>query len=321
MGRIAEALKKAESDRAEKMRLGLRVRRSQGDRCEKGFTHQPVEPSSGSPEGVGVAVAAGQGVGRQSGGIGGRLAGLRSLPASRRKQASVTPMPPWEAHPSVIALRDRNSSVTEQYRAVRTWLLRRNTTSEHSCLAITSTIPREGKSVTVANLAVVMSEVRHLNVLAVDADFRQGYLSTLFKQPASPGLADVLVGRSGLDESIRQTPLPNLSVLPGGTCQDLNPAELLNSTAAARVFEEIRERYHYVLVDTPPVQWLSDIGAIGALCSGILMVVRMRKTPAHLVRQAVGWLQTNHLNVIGCVASGCGLDAALSGYREPNDDE
>ena len=245
---------------------------------------------------------------------------LHSRFSSPFRSPTVGPMPPGEAHPTVVTLRDRNSSVTEQYRAVRTWLLRRNTTGEHSCIAVTSAVPREGKSVTVANLAVALAEVRHLRILAVDSDLRQGCLSTLFKLPNSPGLADALVGRATLDESISETPLGNLSILPAGTCQDLNPAELINSTAASRVFEEIRDRYHYILVDTPPIQWLSDIGVIGALCTGILVVVRMNKTPANLVRQGVRWLQSNRLNVIGCVATCCSLDAARSGYRDPNKD-
>ena len=205
-------------------------------------------------------------------------------------------------------------------RAVRTWLLRRSTAGERSCIAITSSVPREGKSVTTANLAVAMSEIRHMNVLAVDADLRQGHLASMFKLPNSPGLADVLAGRATLKEAIIKTPLGNLSFLPAGASQELNPTGLLNSTVASSVFEEIRERYHYVFVDTPPVQWLSDIGVIGALCSSILMVVRMNKTPSNLVKQSVNWIRSNNLNVIGCIAAACSLNAARYGYREPNAD-
>ncbi len=314
MGRVAQALKKAQQEREEKLRLGLseasglRARRP-GDTGDFLSADGLGSLETNRPGGAGSAAGAAL-----------KKRGRRSFMPSRRRTHPMGPMPHWEVHPSVVAVRERNSSITEQYRAVRTWLLSRNTTGEHSCIAVTSSVPREGKSVTVANLAVVMAEVRHLNVLAVDTDFRQAYLPTLYRLPNSPGLADVLAGRATLDESIAETPLGNLAVLPAGTCQDLNPAELINSTAAARVFEEIRERYHFVLVDTPPVQWVSDVGVIGGLCQGILMVVRMNKTPANVVRQSVHWLRSNNLNVIGCIAAACSLDAACSGYREPNAD-
>ena len=173
---------------------------------------------------------------------------------------------------------------------------------------------------TTANLAVVMAEVRHLDVLAVDCDFRQGSLAKLFKMPNSPGLSDVLAGRATLNDAISPTPLGNLFLLPAGTSRDLNPTELLNSQNAARIFDEIRERYHYALVDTPPVQWLSDIGVIGALCSGIVVVVRMNKTASHLVRQSVHWLQANSLNVLGCIAADCNRKGARYEYEGSDDD-
>ncbi|MCZ6817628.1 MAG: CpsD/CapB family tyrosine-protein kinase, partial [Planctomycetota bacterium] len=203
----------------------------------------------------------------------------------------------------VVAVHDRTSSIVEQYRAIRTWLLSHTALGEHNCVAITSSVALEGKTVTTANLAVVLAEVRHMNVLVVDADFRRGSLAQQFRTENSPGLADVLAGKIQLSEAIAQTPISNLSFLPASKCFGLNPTELFNSKSASLVFDEIRERYHYVLVDTPPVQSFSDVGVIGALCTGIVMVVRMRKTASTLVRQSVQWLQANNLNVIGCIAA------------------
>jgi Mrp family chromosome partitioning ATPase len=145
----------------------------------------------------------------------------------------------------VVAAHDHSCAITEQYRAVRTWLLRRNATGRHECIAITSSIPREGKSVTTANLAVVMSEVRHMKVLAMDFDLRQGSLAKLYKLSGAPGLADVLAGEASLEEAMTTTPFGNLSFLPAGICRGRNPAELVNSKTAAHVFEEIRERFHF----------------------------------------------------------------------------
>lgn len=294
MGRIAQALKKAQQERAEKTRMGLTVEAP------------GREAAAAAPTSEAAAIGA-PSVRR----------GLRSLIPSmtmRVGPSSLGPFPSWDVDPSVVVVRDRSGPVIEQYRSVRTWFLRRSTGAGHPCLAITSAVAGEGKSVTVANLAAAIAEVRHLNVLAVDADFRKGTLASLLKLSNTPGLADVLAGRAALEAAIKPTPLSNLSILPAGTCLNLNPAELINSTASARVFDEIRERYHFILVDTPPVRQLSDTSVIGALCSGIVLVVRMNSTPAHVVRQAVQGLQANNLNVMGCIAACASSAAARAGY-------
>ena len=302
MGRIAEALKKAERER---------TRYFAGPGLDRfGTPTESIEPDHE--------------IGQDR--LGGDVSSSSVLKfgqhGSLRFSGSTMlgPPPPWDVHPTLVAVHDRSSTITEQYRAARTWLLRRNASGQRPCVAITSSVPREGKSVTTANLSVVMAEVRHLAVLAIDCDFRQGSLAKMFKMPNSPGLSDVLAGRATLEEAISVTPLGNLSVLTAGTSQDLNPPELLNSQTAARVFDEIRERYHYTLVDTPPVQWLSDIGVIGALCSGIVMVVRMNKTASHLVRQSVHWLQANNLNVLGCIAADCNRKGVRYEYEGSDDD-
>jgi capsular exopolysaccharide synthesis family protein len=221
----------------------------------------------------------------------------------------------WDVDPSVVAGRQSESSLAEQYRAVRTWLLVRSQNAKHSALAITSSVPREGKSVTTANLAIVMTEVRRLRVLVVDGDMRQGSLARLLRIEQSPGLADVLAGRAELDGAIIRSPIRNLDILPAGHCAGINPTELLNSASAARSFGEIRDRYHVCLVDTPPVQRVSDVGVIGPLCSGVLFVVRMHRTASHLVRQSLHWLQSNNLNVMGCIATACSQRDTIYTYR------
>ena len=306
MGRIAEALKKAQEERSHRLRVGG---------GSGGSDIGGAILTSGSPGRVRRSESL-----TRSARLGGDLRYMASPGQGIDAPASMGPRPAWDVHPNVGAVYDRSCAITEQYRAVRTWLLLCNTTGRHECIAITSSIPREGKSVTTANLAVVMSEVRHMNVLAMDCDLRQGSLAKLFKVPDSPGLADVLAGEATLAEAIKLTPFGNLSYLPAGVCRGPNPAELLNSKTAVRVFEEIRERFHFTLVDTPPVRRLSDVGVIGALCTGIVMIVRMNKTASHLVRQSLHWLQANNLDVIGCIAADCCVRGARYEYENENDD-
>ena len=68
-----------------------------------------------------------------------------------------------------------------------------------------------------------------------------------------------------------------------------------------------------------PERRLSDVGVIGALCTGIVMIVRMNKTASHLVRQSLHWLQANNLDVIGCIAADCCVRGARYEYENDND--
>ncbi|MBX3395233.1 MAG: CpsD/CapB family tyrosine-protein kinase [Phycisphaerae bacterium] len=298
MGRIADAIKKAKDERERRQRTADAIVNMPGaapamESLTSNSDAANEPPLSGSAPNSGSTPIPG---------------------ATEAERFAIGSSAVWDVHPTVVAVMERSSIITEQYRAARTWLLRRYSPSKMNCVAITSSLPREGKSVTTANLAAVMAEVRHMNVLAMDCDFRQCSMAKLFKMPNSPGLSDVLSGRATLNDAIQRTPLGNLYILTGGGSRDVNSTELLASRSAAKVFDEIRERFHYTLVDTPPVQCLSDVGVIGALCSGIVMVVRMNKTASHVVRQSLHRLQANNLPVLGCIAADCSVKGARYEY-------
>ena len=97
-------------------------------------------------------------------------------------------------------------------RSLRARLTALNTTGENQTIVITSSIPKEGKSVTSLNLAWVISEIRHFRVLLIDGDFRRSSLAKMLGIAEYPGLADLLRGEARLEEVIRPTPLPNLQI-------------------------------------------------------------------------------------------------------------
>lgn len=293
MGRIAEALRKSRMDRMAKLRADTP--------CAL-----PVDLDGTPAEGPGAldALLSVAGTDRwtlPSGGIAHRR---RRSPSDAFALPMRSPVN-WDVHSAVVVAREPQGVVAEQYRAVRTWLLNRQAGLSHWCLAVTSSVPREGRTLTTANLAVALAEIRHARVLAIDGDLRGRALARVFKLKASAGLADVLAGRATLDEALLSTPAMNLSVLAAGECGDLRPTDVLNSPAAARVFDDVRERFNYILVDTPSILRHSDTGVIGALCSGAMLVVRMHRTPSNLVRQSLHRLQAGNLQVLGCIASGC----------------
>jgi len=291
MGRIAEALKKAEEERAaaaglsEGTTVGQELEGLASDRIAGVGLDTDVRPFQTPVEAEDD--------------------GAR-IPAAERSA--------WigRVSPSLVALNGQDTILIEQYRALRTRLASQNPRIASRVLTITSSVAGEGKSVTTANLAVVMAEVRHHRVLVLDADFRHSSVAGLLAMVPKPGLVEVLQGKVTVEQVVQRTPIPNLGVIAAGATKGVSPAELLSSKRAAAVFDDLRDRYSYVLVDTPPSCDLADAGIVGQLADGVVVVVRIGRTPQPVVKRIVQTLQASQVNLIGCVLTG--MDSATSRY-------
>lgn len=268
MGRIAEALKKAERER------------------QLASTVEPSTPAAPRPE-----------------------APPDPAPTAAAVATDVQPVRPVRSvsdgmSEALVAYYDSSSMIAEQYRSLRTRLLSMNPDNEAQVLAVTSAVPREGKSVTALNLALILSEIQHLRVLVIDGDFRRSSLARLLNQPGAPGLADMLRGQGTLESVIQPTAMPNLMFIPAGKMGNRSAADLLSSETLARTFRKLQTQYQYIIVDTPPATTVTDVGVIGQLCHAVVMVIRMNRTPGPVVRRAVRMLQVNNIPVAGCVLVG-----------------
>jgi capsular exopolysaccharide synthesis family protein len=213
---------------------------------------------------------------------------------------------PWDAQhvdPAVIAFHNRYAPVCEQYRSVRARLQSMNPKHERRVIAVTSSVPEEGKSVTTANLGIVMAEGGEQRVLLADTDFRRSSLAKMLGLRPSPGLAEVFLGRAKLSDVICPTPYTNLRLIPAGNCGDVNYGDLLASPGVGAALEELRNTFDICLLDTPPVTTVSDVSLLAPLCDAALMVIEMGRTPEPTVQLAVRTLQTNNVNVCGCLLS------------------
>lgn len=213
---------------------------------------------------------------------------------------------------SLVPFYERSSLVTEQYRSLRTRLLSSNPNYEHRILAITSAVPKEGKSVTTLNLGCILAEIRHLRVLVVDGDFRRSSLAHMLNQPTGPGLADVLAGDATFEQVVQSTPIPNLNFIPAGSTKGRSAAELLTASSAQAAFKRLRDEYHYTIVDTPPATTVTDVGIIGQMCHGVIVIVRLHRTHEAAAKRAVRLLQVNNIPIVGCLL--VGRDSPASGY-------
>jgi len=210
---------------------------------------------------------------------------------------------PARVDPVVVAFHNRYSAICEQYRSVRARLLAINATRARQVIALTSSIPEEGKSVSTLNVGLVMAEGGEHRVLIADGDFRRTSIARMLGIPDAPGLADVLRGERSLEEVLRPTPFPNLRVLTAGVVQGSAYGELLSSPATALALGQCRALFDYTLLDTPPVTTVSDTCLLAPHCDGAIIVIEMRRTPEPTVQQAVRTLQASNVKVLGCMLS------------------
>lgn len=204
-------------------------------------------------------------------------------------------------------------AVQEAYKTLRTnvrFFLR-----DERCkkICITSGASGEGKSITLINLAISVAEAGN-KVLLIDADMRRPAMARLLVEKATPGLSNVLAGIATYDGAIRKEMYPNLDILFSGDVPP-NPSELLSSERMQQMVEEMAERYDYILIDTPPVNVVSDASIVANLLDGVLFLVRSNRSKKDDVKHAVDSLRLTGARVLGFILNGVELDAGKSyGY-------
>lgn len=179
-------------------------------------------------------------------------------------------------------------------------------------LCVTSGAAGEGKSITLVNLAISIAEAGD-KVLLIDADLRRPALARLLVEKATPGLSEILAGIEDQDEAVREDVYPNLDVIYSGETPP-NPSELLGSEKMQKLIEDMSQRYDYILVDTPPVNVVSDACIVANLLDGVLMLVRKDRSRKDDVKRAVDSLRLTGAKPLGFVLNGVSLEGSRYSY-------
>jgi capsular exopolysaccharide synthesis family protein len=244
-----------------------------------------------------------------------------AAPAASHSTAPGTPGVP--GMPDVVVLAEPRSAAAEAYRTLRTNIQFASVDKPLRRLLLTSAGPDEGKSTTVANLAVAMAQA-DVKVIAVDCDLRRPSLHELFHLPNAQGLTSVFLGRAGgpdagapFEPPLQATAIPGLSVLTSGPLPP-NPAELLASSRMDAVLEALGARSDVVLLDSPPVVAVTDAAVLSAKVDGVLLVVGAGIVKRDVARKARSLLEAVHANVLGLVVNNVPNDSdSVVPYGEP----
>ncbi|MDD8026463.1 MAG: polysaccharide biosynthesis tyrosine autokinase [Acidobacteriota bacterium] len=190
-------------------------------------------------------------------------------------------------------------AIAEDYRTVRTAILFSHPDSAPRTIAFTSMSPEEGKSATLANLAISFAQLGD-KVLAVDADLRKPRLAKIFQVRNLTGLSGVLTGRAGLEDAIQKTAIDNLWVLPGGP-HPPNPAELLNSRRMKELLAQVKEEFSAVLIDLPPVLAVIDPVIVSSMVDSVVLVIKTGKATRKPLLKTIEELRKAKASIIGVV--------------------
>jgi len=189
----------------------------------------------------------------------------------------------------------------EAFRALRTNLRFVGIDGAARTFVVTSAMPAEGKSTTVANLAVAIAEAGE-RVVLVDGDLRRPRAAEIMGLDGTVGLSDVLIGHVELDDAVQPWGRRGLSVLPAGSIPP-NPSELLGSGAMRAVIADLTSRFDVVLIDAPPVLPVTDAAVLTSLTSGALVVTATGKSRRPQLRAAVDSLLRVDARVLGTIVT------------------
>lgn len=205
------------------------------------------------------------------------------------------------------------SQISEAFRALRTSLLLSQADHPPQVILVTSALPREGKTTAAVNLSVTLAQLGDRTLL-LDSDLRKPGVRRALNLPAGKegGLSSYLAGVSSLDEVTMPHPaISNLAALTTGPVPP-SPADLLSSQRMRDAILELRRRFKFIVIDSPPVLAATDAVILSALTDGVLLVVRSGTTPKEAFTRSRDLLSAVKSRLLGIVLNG--VDSTAPDY-------
>ena len=229
---------------------------------------------------------------------------LAAVPKAKRSQKSTL---------AIIQHQDSRSLIAEAVRTVITGI--RLATHGEKCpvIAFTSSIPGEGKSTLAINAAIEAGRTQ--KVLLIDADLRKPSLAEYLNLPdEGPGLTDI-IGGAPLDSCLNHSEDLHISVIRAGAVRQ-NPLDQLMSAEFRKTIELLREKYELIVIDSPPIELVSDALPIGKIASGTVYVAKANETPIGIIKRGLSRLESADINVLGVVLNAHDFEKASKYYGE-----
>jgi capsular exopolysaccharide synthesis family protein len=214
----------------------------------------------------------------------------------------------------VAFFHDSQSTFAEAVRTVRTSVLMSALDEPHKVVIVTSSVPEEGKTTVSFNLAGALGQVK--KVLLIDADLRRPKIGRLLgRETKQPGLSDLVSGQATLQQAVFFDQRPGIHILSAGTVPP-NPLELLSSQKFAKAMETLKQNFDVIIVDSAPLQLVSDALVLSQFASSVIYVVKADATPYQVAQNGLKKLRRVGAPVLGVVLNQLDLERAEKYYGE-----
>lgn len=217
-----------------------------------------------------------------------------------------------------IVENEPRSIAAESYRTLRTNIQYSSFDKEYRTIVITSSEPGEGKSTTSGNLAISLSQGEK-KVVLIDCDLRKPTMHKRFKLSNVKGLSDIIVGKTDVT-SVLQKYNDNLAIITSGKIPP-NPAEMIGSKSMNALLEALKKVFDYIILDTPPVQAVTDAQILANKADATILVIRAEKTKKDSINNSLNLLKKVNANVIGTVLNGVDMKERHYYYYYGEDSE
>jgi capsular exopolysaccharide synthesis family protein len=203
-------------------------------------------------------------------------------------------------------------SFVEAVRTLRTGVLMSTPDSTNKVILVTSSVPEEGKTSVATNLALALAQLKR--TCLIDADMRRPQIARILElDPDAPGLSQLLAGAEPAQRCIHRFRDSGLHFIPSGPVPS-NPLEILSSKRFGEVLRKLEESFDFVVLDSPPVQLVSDAVVLAGLAHSLVFVVRADTTPHQVARGAIELLKKGKAQLLGVVLNQLDWDKAERYY-------
>lgn len=211
------------------------------------------------------------------------------------------------------------SIISEKFRGIRSNIMFSRANDEITSIIVTSEKSAAGKSVVSANIATTYAQAGY-KTLIIDGDMRKPTQNYLFEEANYDGLSNLIIGKSDYDKAIRTTRVNNLDLLTSGPIPP-NPSELIDSERFYEIYNELVQRYDFVLIDTPPVNTVTDAQVFIQYVGDTIIVIDSEDNNKNEVKRAKSLIDKAGGKVIGAVLNKTSKDKSSSYYSYYGEDE
>lgn len=203
--------------------------------------------------------------------------------------------------------------VTEAFKALRTNLVFALSQKKSKVIAVSSALASEGKSTTTANLCITLAEA-NAKILLIDADLRKPVQHKIFKLTNKVGLSTLLGGINSFKEVINENVLPDLDIITCGPIPP-NPSEMLGSENMHMMLEQLSNSYDYIIIDTPPINIVTDALTLIKSIAGFVLVAMQGQTPNEALAGAIDAIRFAEGSILGVVLTNVDVSSHKYNYK------